>query len=243
MTLVEIIIILTTFLAAFIQGVAGFGFALVTMPILAGLTSIHVAAPLVALTTLTNDTLLCLYYRRSCDRKVVAQLLFGSVLGIPFGFLALRYIPAAWMLITLGIVILIYSLYALIAPVMPELKSQLWPYGTGWVSGILIGSYNLPGPPVVLYGNSQRWPQEKFKSNLTSFFWVNAVLVVLGHGLQQRISPEIFHQFLITIPSLIVGLLSGVTLSKIFNPLIFTRIVLGILMVIGIRLVILGVQS
>ncbi|NER78769.1 MAG: sulfite exporter TauE/SafE family protein [Leptolyngbya sp. SIO1D8] len=239
----ELIIIVTAFLAAFIHGVAGFGFALIAMPILAGFTSIYVAAPLVALATLTNNTLLCIYYRRSFDRTVVTQLLWGSVLGIPFGFLALQYIPTAWMLSTLGIVIFAYSLYALLSPEMPELKSQFWPYGAGFAAGILVGSYNLPGPPVVLYGNSQRWPQEKFKSNLTSFFWVNAILVVVGHGLQQRISPEIFHQFLITIPSLVIGLFLGVTLSKFFKPLIFTRIVLGVLMVIGIRLVILGVQS
>lgn len=240
---IELITLITTFLAAFVQGVSGFGFALVAMPVLSGLTSIEVAAPLVALTTLTNDTMLCFYYRRSFDRNVVAQLLVGSVLGIPFGFLALQYVPTAWMLTALGLVILGYALYALIAPVIPVLKSQVWPYSAGFLAGILIGSYNLPGPPIVLYGNSQRWPQEKFKSNLTSFFWVNAILVVIGHGVQQSISTAIFNQFLITIPGLILGLSLGVVFSRFFNPEIFSRVVLSLLMVIGIRLVILGVQS
>lgn len=239
----EQIILLTALLAAFVQGTAGFGFALVAMPVLSGLIGIEVATPLVALTMLTNNTLLGLYYRRACDWAVVRQLLVGSVLGIPLGFLALRYIPAAEMLTALGLLIVAYALYSLIGPVIPALKGRTWTYGTGFLAGILIGSYNLPGPPVVLYGNSQGWNQETFKGNLTSFFWVNAVIVILGHGLQHRLSEQIFNQYLLTIPSLLLGLTAGVALSKFFNPLLFRRLVLGGLIVIGIHLIIVGVKT
>jgi len=239
----ELITIATVFFSAFTQGMAGFGFALIAMPVLSGLTSIYVAAPLVALTTLTNNTLLWTVYRRSFDWKVVARMLVGSFLGIPLGFLALQHLPTAWMLTALGIVILAYALYTLIGLLMPILNSPAWIYSAGFVSGVLIGSYNLPGPPIVLYGNSQRWTQEKFKGNLTSFFWVNSILVVWGHGLQHRISEGIFERFLVTIPGMILGLFLGVYLSKYFDPLIFRKIVLAVLSVIGIRLIILGMQS
>ena len=246
-----LIICLTTCFAAFVQGVSGFGFALIAMPVLAGLTSIYVAAPLVALTTLTNDTMMGLYYRRTFDHAVVGQLLLGSILGIPVGLLALQYLPAHWMLMMLGLVIVAYAIYALIDSIMPSwrypekgtLQSGQWSTGVGFLSGILIGSYNLPGPPVILYGNSQGWSQEKFKSNLTGFFWVNALLVAIGHGMQHRISTEVFHQYLITIPGLIIGLSAGIILSKLFNPLIFRRVILGILIVLGSQLFKLGMQS
>lgn len=238
-----LIICLTTCFAAFVQGVSGFGFALVAMPVLSGLTSIYVAAPLVALTTLTNDTMMGLYYRRTFDRAVVGRLLLGSILGIPVGLLALQYLPAHWMLMILGLVIVAYALYALIDPVMPSLRSRRWIMGAGFLSGILIGSYNLPGPPVVLYGNSQHWSQEKFKSNLTGFFWANALIVAIGHGMQHRISTEVFYQYLITIPGLIIGLSVGIILSKSFDSLIFRRVILGILIVLGSQLFKLGMQS
>ena len=238
----ELIIVVTTFGAALIQGVTGFGFALVAMPILSGLTSIQTAAPLVALTTLTNNLILCIYYRQSFDRKIVTNLLIGSVLGIPIGFLALDYIPTALMLIVLGVIIVIYSLYSLISPVVPVLKSKLWAYGAGFVSGILLGSFNLPGPPIILYGSSQRWSQEKFKGNLTSFFWVSVAIVVLGHGFQNRISADIIRQFLIAIPSLMLGLLSGVFLAKKFDPIFFRKTITVLLAIIGVRLIISGIN-
>lgn len=236
-----LIIVITTFVAAFVQGVSGFGFALVAMPILSGVTSIQTAAPLVALTTLTNNLILCIYYRQSFDRNVITNLLLGSVLGIPIGFLALDYIPTALMLIGLGLVIVTYSLYSLVSPVVPVLKSKLWAYGAGFLSGILLGSFNLPGPPVILYGSSQRWSQEKFKGNLTSFFWVSVAIVVVGHGLQSRISEEIIRQFLIAIPGFILGLFLGVVLAKKFDPNIFRKVITGLLLIIGVRLIISGI--
>ncbi|ESA34592.1 permease [Leptolyngbya sp. Heron Island J] len=236
-----LIIVVTTFAAAFVQGATGFGFALVAMPILSGLTSIQTAAPLVALTTFTNNLILSIYYRKAFDRKVVTSLLLGAVLGIPIGFLALDYLPTALMLITLGAIIVAYGLYSLVSPVIPVLKSRRWIYGAGFLSGILLGSFNLPGPPVILYGSSQRWSQETFKGNLTSFFGMSVAIVVLGHGFQNRISPDIIHQFMMTVPGLLLGLYGGVVLAKRFDPNIFRKIITVLLSIIGVRLIISGI--
>lgn len=239
----ELIIILTVVAASFVRGVSGFGAALITMPVLSGLTSINVAAPLVAIIGLTNDTLLCFYYRRSFDWKMVAKLWTGSVLGIPVGFLILRIFPSNLMLSGLGLMITAYAIYGLFDPVLPTLKSPRWIYGTGLLCGALGGSYNIPGPPIILYGNSQRWSQEKFKSNLSIFFWGNALLVVAGHIFENNYSVAVLQQYAITVPSVIVGLSLGTALSKFFNPVIFRKVVLAILIGIGIRLFMLGIQS
>lgn len=237
----ELIIVVTTFVAAIVQGVSGFGFALVAMPILSGLTSIQTAAPLVALITLTNNLLLCLYYRQSFDRNVVKNLLLGAVLGIPIGFLVLDYLPTTLMLIALGAIIVAYSLYSLVSPVMPVLKSKLWAYGAGFLSGILLASFNLSGPPIVLYGSSQRWSQDRFKGNLSSFFWISVAIVVVGHGFQHRISADIVRQFFLAAPSLVLGLFLGVILSKKFDPTIFRKVVTILLSIVGVRLIIFGI--
>lgn len=239
----EFIIVVTVAIASFVRGVSGFGAALITMPVLSGLTSIDVAAPLVAIIGLTNDTVLCLYYRRSFEWGIVTKLWMGSILGIPVGFLILRVFPGNQMISVLGLLITAYAIYALFEPKIPVLKAQRWLYGTGFLCGALGGSYNIPGPPIILYGNSQRWSQEKFKSTLSIFFCGNALLVVSGHVAESHYPIAVLQQYLITIPSVIVGLSVGTVLSKFFNPLMFRRAVLMILMVIGIRLFVLGLQS
>lgn len=236
----ESVLLITTFVAAFVQGISGFGFALVSMPILSSLTSIQTAAPLVALTTCTNNLMLCLYYRQSSDLAAIKTLLLGSLLGIPIGFLALHYFPTTFMLIALGVLIIIYSLYSSIGPVVPVLKSKVWAYGAGFCSGILLGCFNLPGPPIIVYGSSQQWSQEKFKGNLSSFFWISVSIVVVGHGLQHRISLDVLRQFLMAVPCLAVGLSLGVFLSKRFDSDFFRKIVMVLLSIVGLRLIITG---
>lgn len=240
--MMEPILVTTAFIAAFVQGVSGFGFALVTMPIMSGLTSIQTAAPLVALTTLTNNLFLCLYYRQSFNRNVVKNLLLGSIFGIPIGLLALDYLPTALMLVTLGMLIITYCLYTLVNPVIPVLKSDRWTYGAGFLSGILLGCFNLPGPPIILYGSSQRWSQEQFKGTLSSFFGMSVAIVVLGHGLQHRISIDILRQFSIALPALMLGLFLGIILAKKFDPNSFRKIVTILLSIVGVRLTILGMN-
>lgn len=238
----ELIIAVTVFVAAFVQGVSGFGFALVVMPILSGLTSIQTAAPLVAIATLTNNLLLCLYYRQSFDWTVVKTLLIGSVFGIPIGFWALDYLPTGLMLTALGIIIIAYAIYSLISPAMPVLESKRWAYGAGFFSGILLGSFNLPGPPVILYGSSQQWSQRQFKGNLSSFFSISVAIVVMGHGVQHRISADIVSQLLFAVPSLALGIGLGILLSKKFDPKMFRNIVTALLSIIGARLIMSGMS-
>ncbi len=85
--------------------------------------------------------------------------------------------------------------------------------------------------------------KKAFKENLTGFFWTNGVLAVVGHSLQPRITGALFHQHLVILPGLIVGLFVGVALSGFFNPLVFRRVVLCILIGIGVRLFIVGIQA
>ena len=238
----ELIIAATVFVAAFIQGASGFGFALVVMPILSGLTSIQTAAPLVAIATLTNNLLLCLYYRQSFDWSVVKTLLIGSVFGIPIGFWALDYLPTGLMLIALGIIIIAYAIYSIISPAMPVLESKRWAYGAGFFSGILLGSFNLPGPPVILYGSSQQWSQRQFKGNLSSFFSISVAIVAIGHGVNHRISADIVNQFLFALPSLALGICLGILVSKRFDPNMFRKIVTVLLSIVGARLIMSGVS-
>lgn len=238
----ELIIVLTVVAASFVRGVSGFGAALIMMPVLSGMMGIQAAAPLVAIIGLTNDSLLCFYYRRSFEWKVVSKLWTGSVLGIPVGFLVLRFFPGSWMLAGLGAMIVAYAIYALITPALPVLKSRAWIYCTGFLCGTLGGSYNVPGPPVILYGNSQQWSQEKFKSNLSVFFCGNGLIVVSGHLLENHYPVAVLQQYVITIPSVVVGLLVGTALSTFFNPTLFRRVVLAMLIVIGLRLLLLGIQ-
>jgi len=223
-------------LAAFTQSLTGFGSALVSMAVLPGLIGIRTAAPLVTLITVTIDVALLARYRQALNLRAIWRLVAALVLGVPLGILVLRRVEERFVLAILGAVIAGYALYALLSPRLPRLEHPAWAYGFGFLSGVLGGAYNTSGPPVVIFGNCQRWPPSEFKGNLQGFFLVNDLLVIAGHALSQNLTPLVLRDYLIVLPALIVGLFVGGRLDRRLDPALFRKIVLVLLVVMGLRL-------
>ncbi|MEM9448041.1 MAG: sulfite exporter TauE/SafE family protein [Cyanobacteria bacterium P01_E01_bin.6] len=243
MTEITIAIWVAMGFAALTQSITGFGFALTAMAILTSATSVELATPLVALAGLFNNTSLWLVYRKDFEIKSVLRLLRASILGIPIGLYGVRYISESWAFIILGLIVGGYALYSLVGAELPKLVSPKWSYGFGMVAGILTGSFNIPGPPVVFYGQCRRWLPQEFKSNLAGFFCFNSVAVVMGHGLQRNLSIEVFGHFAIAIPVILLGLRLGTIISRYLDPGLFRNMVLILLIFTGLRLFWMGVQG
>ena len=227
---------LTIFLGAFTQSLTGFGVALVAMAILPSLWGLPIATPLVALTGIVLETALLIRYRQSLQMRSIWRLVVASVVAIPFGIYILRQLDERIALFVLGFIIFGYALYALIGFHLPELHHPLWAWLTGLASGMLGGAYNTAGPPIVVYGNCRRWSPQEFRSNLSGFFIVNSVMVVSTHFLSGNITSEVMSVFWWMLPAVALGFVAGQSLDRWLNPEVFRKIVLGVLIVLGIRL-------
>ena len=240
-------LIFVAFLAAFTQGLTGFGSALVAMAVLPGLLGIRVAAPLVALMAGTIEGVLLARYRHAFNLRAVWRLVLAMLLGVPLGIFALRQAEERLVLAMLGLVIAGYALYALLNPQRPgqagkpapppRLEHPAWAYGFGFLAGVLGGAYNTSGPPVVIYGNCRRWPPAEFKGNLQGFFLVNDLLVVAGHAMSRNLAPPVLRDYLIALPALALGLFVGSKLDQRLDPELFRKVVLVLLIVMGLRMV------
>jgi uncharacterized membrane protein YfcA len=224
------------FLATFTQCVTGFGIGLVAMPLLTEMLGVQVAAPLVALITLTTYSILLIRYRDAFNLRAVARLMVGAAFGIPLGVLALRHVSERTVLTVLGLVIVGYSVYALLDLRLPEVVHPAWAYGFGLVAGLLGGAYNTPGPPVVIYGTCHQWPRAEFKGNLQGFFLLNSAIVVAAHALSHNFTSPIWEGYLIALPAMGLGLWSGFRLDRYLSPVIFRKVVLGLLVLLGLSL-------
>jgi uncharacterized membrane protein YfcA len=223
-------------LGIFTHSVAGFGLALVSVPILAHLLGIRTTTPLIVLVAISVEIILILRYREDINVKAVWQLVVANVVGIPVGVLALKWLDEEIVLTALGIVIIFYAIYALLKMKMPRLQGSLWAYGFGFAGGVLGGAYNIAGPAVVIYGDTHRWDPVEFKGNLQGYFMVGSITAIISHWLSGNMTAEVWKIFLITIPAIVLGLLAGLSLDKYLDPLIFRKIVLIGLTVSGLSL-------
>jgi uncharacterized membrane protein YfcA len=225
------------FFAVFTQSLAGFGVALIAMSLLPGLVGIQIATPLVALIAVTIEFFLLIRYRQALQFKAVWPVALASVVGIPLGVWALKGVEERLFLIVLGVVIAGYALYALFQFKLPELSHPAWAYTVGFLAGIIGGAYNTSGPPVIIYGNCRRWPPAEFKSNLQGFFLINSAFVVLGHALGHNLTPQVWHYYFWSLPILGLGILGGTSLDKFINQVVFRKIVLWLLVLMGVWLI------
>jgi uncharacterized membrane protein YfcA len=227
---------LSVFLAVFTQSLSGFGVALVAMALLPALVGIHIATPLVALVALALEIVLVMYYRQSLQIRAVWKIAFAAVVGTPLGVLFLSRVDERIALAVLGVVIAGYALYALFGLKIPRLEEPFWPYIAGLFGGMLGGAYNTSGPPVIVYADSRRWPPDVFKGNLQGYFVIVSLAVVISHAIDGNFTSRVWQLFLWALPFTALGITAGLSLARWLDPIVFRRVVLVLLVVMGIRL-------
>lgn len=232
-----LLIALIMFFAIFTQSVAGFGTALISMPLLAGAMGVQAAAPLVALIALAAEIILLIRYRHAINLRTVGSLSATSLIGIPFGIFILQRADESIVLTLLGLIITSYALYALLNLRLPEIKHPSWAYGFGFLGGVLSGAYNTGGPPIVIYGSCRRWSPQEFRSNLQGYFLLNSVTTIITHTLAQHYTALVWQSFVFAFPGAMLGLAAGISLDRYINPQLFRKIVMVLLIVLGLNLI------
>ncbi|MFH1022704.1 MAG: sulfite exporter TauE/SafE family protein [Planctomycetota bacterium] len=224
------------FAAAFVQGLSGFGSALVAMPLLLPLLGSKGAAPLMALVAMPMQVILLVRYRRSLSLEAVWRLVVASVVMIPAGVFLAGVVPERVVFGVLGGVLIGYALYALADLKLPAITHAGWAYAAGAAAGVLGGAYNTDGPPVVVYGSCRRWNPLEFKSNLQGVFFVNSVVILGAHAAAGNLTGPVWGHFLAALPAVAAGAVAGVGLDRFVSATMFRRIMLALLLVLGVRL-------
>jgi len=224
------------FLACFVQAVAGFGLPMIAMPILVGMFGIRTAAPLMAIIIVELQILMIARYGRDLNLRTVWRISAAAIAGIPIGVLLLSRIPEAITVTLMGLMLVFYALYSFFRTRVFSLKSPHWAYFFGFLGGMGGGAYNMAAPPMIIYGDTQRWSPEEFKGNLQGYFLIITSVTILTHSLSGNMSGEILQKGLIAVPFVVLGALAGFYLDRFINPDLFRKIVLALLLVLGLNL-------
>ncbi len=228
------------FLAGFVQGLTGFAFALLAVPLLSLFGSIRSAVGLMA----TVGFIIILYsfylHRRDVDVKKILPLSLVAVACIPVGALFLVHAPERITTITLGLVVFALALSSM--KMGEERLTALQPRWVGYlfsaISGLLGGAFSAPGPIVVAYLNATEPSPLKAKSNTQLFFTFTSMALFLTHLLGGIIDLSVIAKALPLIPVSMVGTHLGVRLSKQLPTRMLRTLIDSALALLGLYLVI-----
>lgn len=150
---------------AFTQSVTGFGFALLSAPVLLVILGPHTTVIVVLLLHSVECSLILLREWRSVEGFHIAPLLAGTLLGTPIGIGLFQYLDAGALQLWIGVLIAASGLLLLLPP-RPFPAERLGSVIAGFTSGLLNSGTGLSGPPLALYLGNQGWDRRRFRTAL-----------------------------------------------------------------------------
>jgi len=186
-SIIEIVIgIFIVSLGAFTQGSIGFGFALVSAPLLMLVSVEYVPGPVITAALLTA-ALVSFRERKSADLGKIKWLVAGRIIGNLAGAAIVAYISVQKFTILFGVlVILAVILSASGLHIKVNIHNMI---GSGFLSGFMGTTVSIGGPPAALLFQHERGP--KFRATMANFFMIGVIfsilsLILMGeYGLQE----------------------------------------------------------
>ena len=225
--------IIVVFLGGLTQGLTGFGFGLVTVPILVIFLVPQLVVPIVLLTSMLLTFYLLIETRRWLELKRILVLMAAGVAGLPFGIIILKQLDAGILRVFIGVIIVLFGL-AFLSGYRREIRNEkLASVLIGFVSGLLSGSTSLSGPPVILFFTNQGLKKQTFRANIVAYFTVLSLVTLPAFIFSGLITPEVLKFTLWFLPAMILGALLGVRLAPRVKEVLFRRIALIIVVIAG----------
>lgn len=178
-TALIIIILLSTFIGAAAQRIAGLGFALLIAPVFALLLGPHQGVLMVNICGVVSSAIIMSRVRRDIDWSMYRWLTVHSLLGSIPGAVAATYLPAAPLSILVGGIVLVALSLSLILQRTPLVVRGNGPKAAaGFLSGLTNAMAGVGGPAVSAYAMLTHWPQRPFAATLQPFFVTIGVVAI-----------------------------------------------------------------
>lgn len=221
-------------LAAFTQGVTGFGSGLVAMALIPLFLPLRDAVPIVALLSLATNSSIMFQMRHHIERRKVLPMVLGALIGVPIGVYALKTLDAGLLKLVLGSILVGYVIYAFTGG-----DRRRWTVGDWWglpagtLGGVLGGAFNTSGPPVIVYVTLKDWDKDAIKASLQVFFVSISLTAIPAHILAGNIHTKHLPMAGVALPTLLLGVWVGAKVYDRIDSDAFRKVVLVGLAIMG----------
>jgi hypothetical protein len=155
------------FVGGFIQGLTGFGSALVTIPLATFFVPLPFALAVFAVVDFANGLRLGLENPRNAILGDIVRMVPLMIAGIVTGTTLLVNLPRQASLTALGVFVLGYALYSLARRGAPATVSRNWAFFAGFCGGLSGTLFGAGGPPYAIYLSHRPLTKEQFRATMT----------------------------------------------------------------------------
>lgn len=215
-------------IGSFLNSMVGFGFSLVTVPLMAVAVGPKDAVVLSAMFGLLSNGGVALRHRSDVEVPVVRRLVLGSLVGMPIGLLVLVVVPPAPLQVAISVTVLVAVAVLARGWVLADPHPAV-DLGAGLCSGVLNTSVGVSGPPVVMDLHGRALPKGPFRASAAACFGLAGVVALALFAMAGRLDPGLAVSGALALPAWPVGAVLGEQVHHRFPDDRFRSVVLVLL--------------
>jgi len=223
-----------------LQTATGFGYAIITAPLLALVLEPKETVMITMLTGLIIRLMMMKTTQNEGSFKAISPLIIASTIGAIPGAYCMSIISSEFLKLFMGVILLIFTAllwknYQLLIKNRSFAKII-----AGGMSGFLATTTSINGPPIILYYLSVKAEENKnvLRGNLTRYFLlINIVSIIISYFAGTLKMEELWLSILMSIPALYLGFYLGEKFFHAINTEVFKKISLGMVFVSSLALI------
>jgi len=232
-TLSVTVVVISVGVAAFVQAICGFGFALLVVPVAAAVFGPKAAVTLVTLLGTIVPAGMAWNLRDHIERPLARRISLAALAGTPIGLLVFVSLPANGLKILIAVGVLVSALFLWRRPTFDH-PGPVLDIAAGVLSGALATSTGTNGPPVVLALQARHLTLDPFRSTLAVTLLLTNLAVLVVFVASGEFRTAMIVPALISLPALLIGWRAGFAIRARVPAHRFDSIVLGLLSVTAI---------
>lgn len=228
-----------TFLGGLTSGLTGFAAGLVVSGVWLHVITPTQTAVLIAAYGLISQGYGIWKVRKALQWRRIVPFVIGGAVGVPLGAYLLAYVNPAHLRVGVGALLIVYSIYNLLRPAVPPIKSSpSIDVGVGLLNGTLGGLTGLGGVIATVWcqlGGGSKDSQRAVFQPVLFITMAMAIVTFAASGFLSNV--EVFKLFALGLPAILLGLWAGLRLYGKLDDAAFRKAILMLLLFSGCSLV------
>jgi len=227
------------FFGGLTSGLSGFAMGLVVSGVWLHIITPEQNALLIVLCGLVTQGSGIWRVRHAINWRMVLPFIIGGALGVPAGTALVTTVDQSTLRLTMGFLLVIYSLYSLIRPALKPVQGGVpADVGVGVANGLIGGLTGLGGIAVTVWCQLRGGPKDAQRAIFQPVMFATFVMSAISFGVAGAFTVETSKLYVLALPVLIAGVWSGLRLYGKLDDAAFRKIILLLLLVSGLTLIV-----
>ena len=231
-----VIVAAVILLAYLVRGATGFGSGLVGIPLLVLILPLTLVVPVMAVLDYLASGVHGVAHRAAIVWRDLWLLLPSALVGLLLALYLFRNVDLASLTHALGIFVLLYAAWSLMAVRTATLRSRAWGLPLGLLAGLIGTLFGTGGPFYVIYFRLRQLDKHQFRATFAVTYLVEGLARLIGYAATGLLDAYSLLLVALAVPMLALGLYVGGHIHSRLSQRGTQRLISVLLLIAGIGL-------